>query len=253
MLEQLLQGEVDVAAIASLAKRKARERIPEIIASLEQHQMNDHHRLMIRFSLEHLQFLEKQLLEIDSQILRKIEEAGYQREWELLRTIPCIKEATAAVILAEVGPSPKPFPSEQDLSSWAGVCPGNNNSAGKNKSGRINRGNRWLKAALTEAAWGVSRKKECNLKPKFNRLAAKNKAKAVVATAHDLLLLVYAVLTRQEPYREKARELTPVQRERLIKHHLRRLGKLGVRVRTPGVLALGTPSRSCKPRKAGAP
>jgi len=172
-----------VAAIASLAKRKARERIPEIIASLEQHQMNDHHRLMIRFSLEHLQFLEKQLLEIDAQILHKIEEAGYQQEWELLQTVPCIKEVTAAVILAEVGPDPKPFPSEKDLSSWAGVCPGNNNSAGKNKSGRINRGNRWLKAALTEASWGVSRKKECNLKPKFKRLAAKNKAKAVVATA----------------------------------------------------------------------
>jgi transposase len=253
MLEQLLQGEVDVAAIANLAKRKARERIPELIASLEQHQMNDHHRMMIRFSLEHLQFLEKQLLEIDAQILHKIEEAGYQKEWALLQTVPCIGEATAAVILAEVGPDPKPFASEKDLSSWAGVCPGNNSSAGKNKSGRTNRGNRWLKAALTEAAWGVSRKKECHLKTKFQRLAAKSKPKAVIATAHDLLLLVYAVLTSRTPYREEAQILTPLQRDRLIKHHLRRLGKLGVRVRTPSVLALGSKPASCRRRAPDTP
>jgi transposase len=136
MLEALLEGKADAATIADFAKRKARKKIPEIIASLEQHQMREHHRTMIRYSLEHLRFLEEQLSDMDEQIRKKIEEAGYQTQWELLQTLPGVKEPTAAALLAEVGPDVKPFASEKRLSSWAGVCPGNNRSAGKNKSGK---------------------------------------------------------------------------------------------------------------------
>jgi transposase len=93
--------------------------------------MREHHRRMIRYSLDHLRFLEEQLGELDQQIRSTIEEAGFLKSYELLQTIPGVHEKTAATMLAEVGPDVSSFPSEKKLSSWAGVCPGNNRSAGK--------------------------------------------------------------------------------------------------------------------------
>jgi transposase len=238
MLDALLQGRSDAAAIAEFAKKKARKRIPEIIAALEEHRMNDHHRKMIRYSLEHLKFLEEQIAELDRDILQKIEEAGYTRQRELLQTVPGVQETTAAVILAEMGPSTRQFADEKHLSSWAGLCPGNNRSAGKNKSSHTTQGNRWLRAALTECAWGAAKKKGCHLKEKFWRIAAKNKAKAVVATAHQILVLSYFVLQRGTAYQEvRGVEMIESQRQRLIRHHVKRLGKLGVRLHVAAVTA----------------
>jgi hypothetical protein len=145
-----------------------------------------------------------------------------------LQTVPGVQETTAAVMLAEMGPETKQFADEKHLGSWAGLCPGNNKSAGKNKSGHTTQGNRWLRAALTECAWGVSQKKGCHLKEKFWRIAAKSKPKAVVAIAHQILVLGYFVLQRGTPYEEvRGAELSESQRQRLIRHHVRRLGKLG--------------------------
>ncbi len=124
MLEALLEGKAEPQAIAGFAKRGAKKKIPQIIESLEQHQMREHHRVMIRFSLEHLRFLEEQLGELDQLIRQKIEEAGYQKQWELLQTIPGVQEPTAAVVLAEVGPDVTPFCSEKKLSSWGGGLSG---------------------------------------------------------------------------------------------------------------------------------
>ena len=101
-----------------------------------------------------------------------------------------------------------------------------------------------MKSALTETAWGVARKKDCHLRDKFWRIAAKSQPKAVVAIAHDVLVLAYFVLQRGTPYFEKdRRELTEPQRQRLIRHHVRRLGKLGIRVRTSPQLARSCPKR----------
>lgn len=250
MLEALLEGQAEPQAIAALAKRGAKKKIPQIIASLEQHQMREHHRAMIRFSLEHLRFLEEQLGDLDELVRKKIEEAGYQKQWELLQTIPGVQEPTAAVMLAEVGPDVTPFASEKKLSSWAGVCPGNNRSAGKNKSTSTTQGNPWLKAALTESAWAVSRKKDGHLREKFWRIAPKNRSKAVVAVAHDIVVLSYFVLQRGTPYEEKRGvSMSEEQRQRLIRHHVRRLGKLGIRVRTPGKPAAAALRRPAKNRK----
>jgi transposase len=244
MLESLLEGKADAAAIAAFAKAGAKKKIPQIIASLDQHQMREHHRVMIRFSLDHLRFLEEQLAELDQRIAKKIEEAGYQKPWELLQTIPGVQQPTAAVLLAEVGPDVQPFASEKKLSSWAGVSPGNNRSAGKNKSSATTQGNRWLKSALTESAWAVSRKKEGHLKDKFWRIAPKNRSKAVVAVAHDLLVLAYFVLQRGTPYEEKRGvPMSEQQRQRLIRHHTRRLGKLGIRLHIPAI-------PTCRPETA---
>jgi transposase len=236
MLEALLEGKADAAEMARFAQASAKKKIPEITAALEEHQMSDHHRTMIRFSLEHMRFLEEQLAAIDELIRRKIHEAGYEEQWELLRTLPAVKE-NAAAVLAEMGPAPAQFPSEKHLGSWSGLCPGNNRSAGRSKSGHTNKGNRWLRAALTESAWGVSRMKEGHLRDKFWRIAGrgpaqKNRPIAVVAVAHDLLTLAYFVLQRGTPYEEKlGNPMSEQQKQRLIRHHVRRLGKLGIPVR----------------------
>jgi len=238
MLEALLKGQAQPADIAALAKRRAKKKIPEIIAAVEGHQMSEHHRRMIRYSLAHLRFLEEQLEELDRDIAAQIESAGLQKQWEDLRSIPGIEQTSAATILAETGSDMSQFPSEKHFSSWAGVCPGNNQSAGKSKSSHTTGGNPWLRSALTECAWGAASKKGCFLKDKFWRITTKHggqKAPAIVAVAHFLLILVYRVLLTGQPYQDReAVAVSEPQRQRLIRHHLRRLGKLGVVTRSYG-------------------
>jgi transposase len=237
MMEALLKGNANPAEIAAFAKQKAKKKIPEIIAALQEHTMNDHHRLMIRFSVDHLRFLEDQIIAMDEAIRVAIAEAGYLKQWELLRSLPAVDE-NAATILAEMGPDPGQFETVKKLGSWSALCPGNNRSAGRNKSTHTKSGNPWLRSALTESAWAISRMKTGHLRDKFWRIASKgvpgrSRPIAIVAVAHDLLKLAYFVLQRGTPYEEERGKppMTELQKQRLIHHHLRRLGKLGIRLR----------------------
>jgi transposase len=184
--------------------------------------------------VKHLEFLEEQIGDLDLAIARKIQAAGLQPKWELLQSLPGVQERGAATILAETGGDMAQFPSAKDLSSWAGVCPGNNRSAGKNKSSHTTGGNPWLRAELTECAWAAAGKKNCFLKEKFWRIASKSggkKAPALVAVAHTLLRLIYKVLETNQPFEDwTAPPLDERQRQRLIRHHIRRLGKLGIAI-----------------------
>lgn len=234
MLDALLKGEGKPEEIAQFAKGRAKKKIPSIIAALEGHQMSDHHRKMIRYSLAHMEFVEEQLEEIDKDITAQIHKAGLDRQCQILQTVPGVQERSAANILAETGGDMKQFPTQRDLSSWAGLCPGNNRSAGKSRSSRPTGGNPWLRGALTECAWAAAAKKNCFIKEKFWRLTTKHagkKSPALVAVAHTILQLVYDVLRSGEPYRDRQLPaLSEQQKERMICHHVRRLGKLGVRV-----------------------
>jgi hypothetical protein len=165
----------------------------------------------------------------------KIEALGSSAQWRLLQTVPGRKENSAASVLAEIGPDMGQLASEKHLSSWAGVCPGNNRSAGKNKGSKTTKGNRWWRGTLTACAWGGSGKKDCFLKPQFWRLATKKHRKppAIMAIAHTLLVLCDQVLKTGRAYQERGLPvLDEKQRNRLICHHVRRLGKLGIRVRS---------------------
>jgi len=229
MLNALLDGKATPEEIAQFAKGRAKQKIPELLAALDGHRMSEHHRQLIRYSIEHLVFLENQVTKIDHQIRRKILEAGFQGAFELLQTIPGVKEDAAAGILAEVGVDMRVFPSDAHLSSWAGVCPGNRRSAGKDKGGGTNKGNRWLRGMLTECAWAAAGKKDCYLKGKFWRLAADGKKKAIVAVAHNLLRLFYHNLSKGCLYQEKGQPiLAERQRQKLIRSHIRALGRLGI-------------------------
>ncbi len=229
MLEALLQGSSTAAEIAELARGTARKKIPAITDALRSHRMSDHHRMMIRLSLEHMAFLEQQLQQIDRDILCKISESGFEHAFQLLQSIPGVQQDSAAVILAEIGPDVQAFPSAAHLSSWTGVCPGNHRSAGKEMNPHIGYGNRWLRPTLVECAWAASVKKGCFLKDRFWRLAAGNRKRALVAIAHALVILIYNALSSGEPYREQGViEIDEAKRQRLIRHHIRRLGRLGV-------------------------
>lgn len=234
MLDALLQGEARPEEIAQFAQQRARRKIPEITASLEGHQMSDHHRRMIRYSLSHLRFLEEQLMEMDRDIVEQIQTAGLDSQWQLLQTVPGLQERSAATILAETGADMRQFPSPKHFSSWAGVCPGNNRSAGKNKSSRTTGGNPWLRSALTECAWAAAATKDCFLKEKFWRITSKSggkKAPALIAVAHNVLVLIYQVLDTGQPYQDRQPSaLDEPRKQRLIRHHIRRLGKLGISV-----------------------
>lgn len=242
ILEALLEGKASVEQMAELALRKARRKIPDLIRALEGHQLDDHHRMLIRLSLRHLAFLEQQIEEIDTEILARVQGPEFRQAFQLLQAIPGIQQTAAASILAEIGPSMEPFPSEAHLSSWAGVCPGNNCSGGKSKPAKIPRGNRWLRTILVECAWAASKKKDCFLKERYWRLAAGGKKRALVAIAHAILVLVYRSLSTGQVYQERAApEVDPRKRQRLIRHHVRRLGRLGVAVSSLGMAATAVP------------
>lgn len=230
ILKALLEGKAGPAEMAELARGTARKKIPALVEALQAHRMSDHHRTMIRFSVEHLQFLEQQLQAVDAEILKKINEGGLEESFQLLQSIPGVQQDSAAAILAEIGPDLKTFPSAAHLSSWAGVCPGNTRSAGKERNRHITHGNRWLRTSLVECAWAASVKKNCFLRDRFWRLAGGgNRKRALMAIAHSLLGLIYIALTTRQPYQERgAIELDEAKRQRLIRHHIRRLGKLGI-------------------------
>jgi transposase len=235
MLDALLNGRAEPEQIAQFARKSAKRKIPQIIEALQGHRMSEHHRRMIRYSLKHMEFLEEQIADIDADIVEQIKQAGLVQEWELLQSLPGVKDRSAASILAETGGDMEQFPTGKDLSSWAGVCPGNNRSAGKNKSSRTTGGNPWLRGALTECAWAAAAQKNCFLKDRFWRITSKSggkKAPAVVAVAHTLLLLAYEVLRTHQPFKDRtAPPMDECQKQRLIRHHIRRLGKLGIAIR----------------------
>jgi transposase len=225
MLEALLEGKAQPAEIAQLARKRAKSKIPEIQAALEQHYLTEHHRSLIRHSMRHLAFLEEEIEELDREITRQIESEGFARQFQLLPSIPGIKSEAAASILAEVGGDMGQFPTAAHLNSWAGVCPGNNESGGKRKSGRTTKGDPWLRETLVECAWSGSRKNDSSFQHRYQRLSPRIQHKrALVAVAHMLLTAVYQVLRTNTEYKPpRGDTMSTVEVRRIVRHHTRRL------------------------------
>ncbi len=228
MVSTLLSGEeLKAEQVAQLAKRKLRQKIPELTEALERHQMNNHHRWLIAQSVEHLVLLDRQIEELEKRIQERLE--PYRKQNELLQTIPGIKEMTAASILAEIGPDMSWFPSAKNLCGWAGICPSNNRSAGKSKHSHIKKGNKFLLAALAEAGWGAARSNGSLFQRKFHRWVKKlGDTKANVAIGHSLLTVVYVVLKEGRAYQTPdPKKIHEMERAKLIHHHSKRLRELG--------------------------
>jgi transposase len=230
MLEALLAGNPDPEQIASFARCRLKQRIPAIKAAVEQHRLRDHHRFLLRQSIAHIGFLEEQILELDRQLMEMLQ--PYQQSFDLLQTIPGIRREAAAILIAEIGPDMSQFPTPDHLAAWAGVCPGNNESAGKRKSTHVRKGNRWLRGIRTQSAWGATRKGSSYFKDRYARLAARRGSKrAVIAIARILLITAYHVLSRRVPYRDLGPNyLDERRRKHHIRYHLKRLGELGITI-----------------------
>jgi transposase len=200
MLAALLQGEEDAAVLADLAQGVLRHKLTLLQQALEG-RVKAHHRLLIQTILEHIRFLEGAIEQLDAEVARAL--VPFARELALVRTIPGVSEVAAAALLAEVGTDMTRFASAKHFASWAGVCPGNRQSGGRQLSGKTTKGNVWLRGMLGEVAWAAIRTKDTAFGARYRRLVRRRgEAKAVVAVMHHLLIVLYSVLRDQTPYRE---------------------------------------------------
>jgi transposase len=229
ILAQLLEGEEDATKLADLSRRRLRAKLPQMQLAL-QGRMTDHHRWMLRVLWEQLEFLEAQIAKLDAQIHEQVR--TYEDAIALCTTIPGIEAVAAATLIAEIGVNMDQFPSAQHLASWAGMCPGNHESAGKRLSGKPPKGNAWLRRSRCQAAWAASHTKATYLAARFRRLAArKGKKRALVAVGHSILVSVYHMLEAKRPYRELGADyLDRIKADQLKRYFLKRLEQLGVQV-----------------------
>jgi transposase len=226
MIRALADGETDPVKLADLAKRTLRKKMPRLIEALRGG-VSDHHRRMLRMLMDQVEFLDRQIAEIGALI--ETATSGQEEIVKRLDTIPGVDRCTAQVLLAEVGADMRRFPTAAHLCSWATLCPGNHESAGKRKKGTTRHGNRWLKGALTQAGWAAGRTKGTYLSSLIRRVARRRGQKrAIIAAAHSILTSVYHILVRGVSYQDLGPDyLAKLEPERLTRSLVKRLEQLG--------------------------
>ena len=236
MLEAIAAGQDDPAQLADLAQRRLRNKIPQLEDALCG-KLNDHHRWMLRLLLDQLQATEKFIARLDERIAELTR--PHKPVLEKLDAIPGIDRRIGEVLIAEIGLDVIPFPTDAHLASWAGLCPGNNESAGKKRSGKTNKGSRWLRQALVQAAWAASRKKDSYFHAHARNLMRRRGSKrGAIAVAHSLLLVIYHVLKGRAEYRDLGRDyLDRLREQQLVRFHVKRLQQLGLAVTVAPVAA----------------
>jgi transposase len=231
ILSAMLNGQEDVNELADLAERKLRQKIPQLKLALEGH-FTEHHRYLLGRLLSHEGYLERQSNQFSERIRRRLAELLPAADQERLDRIVGINRTTIENVIAEIGVDMSVFPDDHHLASWCGVCPGNEESAGRRLRSRTRRGNRWLRRALVQAAWAASHTKNSYLAAQYRRLAARRgKRRALVAVGHSLLVIIYHVLGKKVEYRD----LGPgyfdrLEPERMKRYLVKRLQKLGYEV-----------------------
>ena len=200
----LEKDELSADEIAEMAKGKLKKKVDQLVEALNGN-ITDHHRFLLKQHLGHIDFLVEEIKEFDEEIQRRL--VPHEKEFEDIQSVTGIKGVSAASTIAEIGVDMSRFPDEAHISSWAGVCPGNNESAGKKKSGKTRRGNNYLKATLTESAWAASRTKETAFSAIYRNIAGRRgKKRALVAVGHQILIEVYRVLKTGDRYQDAGAE-----------------------------------------------
>jgi len=229
MLEALAEGDADPQALAALAKGRLRNKVSELEQALRG-LMGPHQRLLLQSQLRHLDFLAQEIEQLDQEVGQRM--GPFEEAIQVADAVPGIGRRAAEEILAETGVDMSRFPTEAHLSSWAGVSPGNNESAGKRKSGRTGHGNPWLRSALVEAAWAAARTKGSYLSAQYHRLAARRGAKrAILAVAHSILVIIYHLLRDGTTYQDLGSNYFDQRNaQAVLRRSVRRLEVLGYRV-----------------------
>ena len=198
MLEGLLGGE-EPSALIELAKGRLKGKREELLLALDG-ELSARHLLLLQDLQGHIRQLETRIGELDDYLIAAME--PYRWAWELLQTIPGIDAIAATMILVEIGDDMTRFGSADRLASWAGLCPGNHESAGKHKSGRTRKGNSIVRYLLCEAANAARRTKSVFASKYQSLVIRRGHKKAIVALAHKLIRTIYVILSRREPYRD---------------------------------------------------
>ncbi len=236
ILDALVAGGTEAGDLAQFAKGRLREKIPQLERALVG-SFRPHQQFMVARHLAFIDAIDETVAQVSAEVAERLRPV--EADVELLDAITGIGRRTAEVWLAEVGTDLERFPTHSHLASWAGMCPGNNESAGKRKSGKTRKGNSHLRTALVEAAQAAARKRDSYLSAQYRRLAARRgKKKAIIALGHSLLIIAYHVLKRRVDFQDLGptyfdeRDRTNVER-RLV----RRLERLGYKVALEPVAA----------------
>jgi transposase len=251
MLQALMKGENDAEVLAELSKGRLRHKIPELRRALEG-RVTEHHRFLIHRHWRQMESLENQIRQFEEEIAARMkptaEEIARLRQSipadaplppspreeaiSLWMELPGIGLTTASRMVAELGVNLEQFPTSAHLASWAALCPGNNESAGKRMSGKTRKGNVWLRRTMCEAAWAAAHSKNTYFAAQFGRIAARRgKKRALIAVAHSLLVVAYEVLKNKEHYRELGADFfDDLSKDQVKRRLVQRLKKLGFQV-----------------------
>jgi transposase len=227
ILQALIAGTHDPDVLAELARGRLRKKLPALRNALTGW-FSPTHRVLVGELLAHLEYLDESIERLCDDITAKI--APFAAEIDFLDTIPGVDRRVAEMLLAEIGPDMSRFPTSGNLASWAGQCPGNNESAGKRFSGKTRKGSRWQRVALVEAAQAAARTKGTYLASQYARIKGRHgHNKAIIAVAHSILVIAYHILQRRQPYNELGgdyfieRQQKAAYQRRLVKQ-LERMG-----------------------------
>ena len=228
MLEALVAGETNTAVMAEFARGRLREKRPSLERALAG-RFGPHQRFLVAEILAHIDYLDDTIERLSAEIGER--ERPFETVLDRLDTIPGVGRRIAEIIVAEVGPDVRRFPSAGHLASWAGLCPGQDESAGKRRSGKTRKGNRWLRTALVEAAQAARRTKTY-LAAQFRRLMPRRGIKkAAVAVAHSILRIVYHLLIDEHPFEDLGEAYFDQRQRQYVSRRLKqRLERLGYRV-----------------------
>lgn len=236
LLEKLMDGEVlNEEQVRSLVKTRLKKKVPQLVDALNG-KVRSHHRDMIRMHMNTIKFLEEQVNQLEESIHELLK--PYEEEVKLLNSIPGIKTDAAACIIAEIGTDMDLFQTEAHLASWAGICPGNNESAGVKKKSKSRKGNKHLKSMLCQSVWAINRKKDCRITAFFHRVKRRQgEKKAAMATAHLYLRIIYRILSDKAAYSELGTHYLPDKKERTLNHLKKQIEKMGYAIQLEEIQA----------------
>ena len=238
IIDAIIDGQDDVKELVKFRHGKMQSSIEDLAASLNG-KLTEHHKFMLTTIKSSIKEKELLIETLDKRIDEQLKDNELELDAKLLQTIPGVGKNAAAGIIAEIGNNMEQFPNEQHLASWAGMSPGNNESAGKKKSSRITHGDKFLKTLLVQCGWAATRTKNTYLRSKYDSLVGRRgKKRALIAVGHKILIASYFILKDKAPYKELGSEfLQDKKKGKQVNYYLKRLKELGIEIELEKIVA----------------